>query len=223
MLFDLLENLLRKTISAPKKKLSGGPETRNGSASPIPTTKFNMGCGYNKMPGYINVDASAVCSPDIDFDLETLPWPWETSAADEVVFNHSLEHMGQNPKIFLGMMQELYRICKNGAEISINVPHPRHDSFIGDPTHVRPITPFVLQLFDKEKNDYWKKIGAANSPLAYYLGVNFKVADFQQTIAEPYRTMFDENKISFEKLDEMARELNNIVSEYRFKLRVVKP
>ena len=181
-----------------------------------------MGCGYNKIEGFVNVDASTGCSPDIVFDLETLPWPWETSVADAVVFNHSMEHMGQSPKVFLGVMTELYRICKHGAEIFINVPHPRHDHFIGDPTHVRAITPITLSLFDREQNDYWQKIGAANTPFAHYLGVNFKIVSTQLTPDEPYRTMFAENKIDTEQLEKLSRELNNVVTEYRFKLLVIK-
>ena len=94
---------------------------------------FNMGCRHNKFAGQINVDSAPACEPDVVHDLENLPWPWETSVADLVVFNHSLEHMGWNPRIFLGMMQELYRICKPGAEIYVNVPHPRHDHFLSDP------------------------------------------------------------------------------------------
>ena len=184
--------------------------------------KFNMGCGYNKIAEHINVDASVVCAPDIVLDLETLPWPWETSVADAVVFNHSMEHMGQNPRVFLGIMSELYRICKHGAEIQINVPHPRHDHFIGDPTHVRPVTPITLSLFDKEQNDYWQKIGAANTPFAHYLGVNFKIVSTQLTPDEPYRTMLSENKLGFEQMKKLSHELNNVISEYRFKLLVIK-
>ena len=184
--------------------------------------KFNMGCGNNKLAGHTNVDSSAVCSPDIVFDLETLPWPWETSVADTVVFNHSLEHMGQNPKIFLGIMSELYRICQHGAEIYINVPHPRHDHFIGDPTHVRPITPIVLSLFDKENNDRWKEARLANTPFAHYLGVNFKTVTAEVTLEEPYRTMYAENKLSAEQLSTWLGERNNVSTEYRFKLLAIK-
>ena len=184
--------------------------------------KFNMGCGHNKIEGHVNVDASAACSPDVVFDLETLPWPWEDSVADSVVFNHSLEHMGHNPKVFLGIMSELYRICKAGAEIFINVPHPRHDHFIGDPTHVRPITPIVLSLFDREKNDYWKKVGAANSPFAHYLGVNFKVVATEITPDEEYRLACAEKTMSVQQMEDLARKLNNVISEYRFKVLAVK-
>jgi hypothetical protein len=184
--------------------------------------KLNMGCGYNKIPGYVNVDASAVCQPDVLFDLETLPWPWETSAADSVVFNHSLEHMGQDPKVFLGMMKELYRICRHGAEISITVPHPRHDHFIGDPTHVRPITALLLNLFDKEQNDHWKSIGAATTPLAHYLGVNFKIVGMSSTLDEPYNTMFAEKKITPEQLNKLERDLNNVVVQVHYTLTALK-
>ena len=50
-------------------------------------------------------------------------------------------------------MKELYRICKNNSIIDIVVPHPRHDDFLSDPTHVRPITDMTLSLYDKELND----------------------------------------------------------------------
>ncbi|MBF0395018.1 MAG: hypothetical protein HQL38_20270, partial [Alphaproteobacteria bacterium] len=38
---------------------------------------------------------------------------------------------------FRAVMRELYRICRDGASITVTVPHPRHDNFIGDPTHVK--------------------------------------------------------------------------------------
>ena len=37
--------------------------------------KFNMGCGFKKLEGYVNVDKYPECSPDMQFDLEVLPWP----------------------------------------------------------------------------------------------------------------------------------------------------
>lgn len=184
--------------------------------------KFNMGCGYNKIQGCVNVDASPVCSPDIIFDLETLPWPWKTSVADSVIFNHSLEHMGQDSRVFLGIMKELYRICKDGAEIFITVPHPRHDHFLGDPTHVRPITTLMLNLFDRQQNDYWKSIGASTTPLAHYLDVNFKIVGMNSTLDEPYSTMFAEKKLTAEQVVKLERELNNVVTEVQYTLTAIK-
>lgn len=176
---------------------------------------LNMGCGHNKMEGWVNVDLFPECGPDVVCDLEALPWPWADDSVDRVLFNHSLEHLGQNARTFLGMMRELYRVCRNGATIEINVPHPRHDNFINDPTHVRVVTPQLLSLFDRRKCDEWKRIGAANSPLAHYLHVDFEVVSAQQVLAEPYATRYQDKRLTDDDLAAMARELNNVASEYR--------
>ena len=75
-----------------------------------------------------------------------------------------MEHIGQSPEIFIKILKELYRICKNQALIKISIPHPRHDNFISDPTHVRPITIFGLSLFVRDLNEKWEKNGPANTP-----------------------------------------------------------
>jgi predicted SAM-dependent methyltransferase len=89
--------------------------------------KLNLGCGHNRLQGWTNVDMFQECSPDVVVDLESLPWPWADASVERVLFNHSLEHLGQDSRTFLGMMKELYRVCQDGAEIEINVPHPRHE------------------------------------------------------------------------------------------------
>jgi len=177
--------------------------------------KLNMGCGHNKLEGWVNVDLFPECAPDVVCDLESLPWPWPDDSVDEVLFNHALEHLGQDTRTFLGMMKELYRVCRNGAEIAINVPHPRHDDFINDPTHVRVITPDMLALFDRKQCDRWQQLGAANSPLAHYLHVDFAIASAQRVLAQPYATQYADELLSDEDVEQMSRELNNIVKEYR--------
>jgi|SRR5208283_5485249 len=177
--------------------------------------KLNMGCGHNKMAGYVNVDLAPACAPDLVCDLEIFPWPWADSSIEEVVFNHSLEHMGESSRTFLAMIKELYRICRHDARITIHVPHPRHDTFLNDPTHVRPITPDLLSLFDRELNDLWMREKVANSPLAHYLNVDFHLIKLETVLTEPYATQYQDKQLSDDDVAAMIRKLNNIASEYR--------
>ncbi len=185
--------------------------------------RLNMGCGFGKRDGWVNVDISPAAEPDVVCDLEQTPWPWPDDSAEQVAFVHSLEHMGADPRVFLAIMQELYRVCAPDAVIQIIVPHPRHDNFITDPTHVRAVTPRMLELFDLEKNEQWRKVGASNTPLAFYLSVDFQVLEWRLTLAEPFRTRSAEGKISQEDLRFAVRAYNNVAEEFHILLRARKP
>ena len=114
--------------------------------------KLNLGCGSKILKGFVNLDKFEYYKPDIVHDLEKFPYPFEENSVDEILLSHVLEHIGQDPETFNLIIKELYRICKNSSLIDIRVPHPRHDDFISDPTHVRPITILGLSLYDKELN-----------------------------------------------------------------------
>lgn len=185
--------------------------------------QLNLGCGLNKRQGFVNVDKYAHAQPDVLWDLESTPWPWSNNSIHAVLFDHSLEHMGAQSTVFLGIMQELYRICKPDARIHINAPHPRHDDFICDPTHVRIITPQMFWLFSREANLNWQAKGAANTPLALYLGVDFVLEHTKLILEEPYATQLRDNRITNTELESLVRERNNVVREMHLVLRVVKP
>jgi len=102
------------------------------------------------------------------------------------------------------------------------VPHPRSDLFLADPTHVRPITPLMLEMFSRRLNLEWQKLGGANTPLALQCGVDFEIVSSIMVLDEPYLSLHRPGKISTERLQEMERTQNNIVSQIEMVLKVVK-
>ena len=182
--------------------------------------KLNLGCGENKLPGYCNVDKYG--EPDLRFDLETTPWPWPDGSVDEIVMSHSLEHMGQQAEVFIAIIKEMYRVARNGARLIVRVPHPRHDNFLNDPTHVRAITPELFALFSRKKNLEWKKQGCANSPLALCHDVDFDVVSVKYALEEPYLGDFKRGKIKSHDIDRLIRAFNNVAHEIEIIAKAIK-
>jgi hypothetical protein len=138
------------------------------------------------------------------------------------MLNHVLEHLGKDPDVFINIIKEIYRICKNGALVKINVPHPRHNNFINDPTHVRIVTPELMGLFSKNNCLYWQSVSAANSPLALYHNVDFQMVSATVTLEEKYYTQMQTGEISNSEMQDMLMHHNNIATEYRMVLSVIK-
>lgn len=206
------------------------------------TLKLNMGCGLNMLAGYVNVDM--VHTKEMDVVAETLgcelmtldlekhfpgapfmyPWPWDDNSVDEVVFNHSLEHMGRDPYDFIGIMCELYRVTKHHALIKINVPHPRHDFFLNDPTHVRPLMPETFEMFSKEKCHEWQRTGAANTPLALIHNVDFELIDVTPIPDPVFQQMVNKKRLKHdtEQLQWILHMSVNTVCEFHLVLRTIK-
>jgi hypothetical protein len=184
--------------------------------------KLNLGCGSHKLAGWVNVDKEPACAPDRIVDLESLPWPFESDSVGAVMFRHSLEHLGRTPEIYLGIFRELYRVCAPNAEVTIIAPHPRHDDFISDPTHVRAITPQGLELFSKKKNRAWAEAGLANTPLGLYLDVDFEIVRATMRPAAIWRERLKKGLVRESEFAEVVRHYNNVIREIEVVLAVRK-
>lgn len=64
--------------------------------SNTPLLKLNLGCGFKRIPGYLNVDSVPDCNPDQVVDLEKFPWPWADNSVDDVQLIHVLERLGRD-------------------------------------------------------------------------------------------------------------------------------
>lgn len=184
--------------------------------------KLNLGCGFDKRTDFIHVDSFPECSPDRLVDLEQLPWPFETVSVDTILMKHVLEHLGREPAVFLGIIKELYRICKPGATIVIHVPHYLHENYASDPTHVRAITPLTFKLLSKRLNREWITRKVGNSMLGLALDVDFDIVSCSQVYDEPWRSRLKAGQVKLEEVRAAARTYANVVREYQIVLRVVK-
>lgn len=188
----------------------------------MPGLRLNLGCGANHIDGYINVDKHG--KPDLMWDLETFPWPWESDQVQEVLMIHVLEHLGRDTEVYLAIIRELYRVCQHGAKVVIAVPHHNHQFFHDDPTHVRAITPTGLTLFSKKANQYWIDNGNSNTPLALYLDVDFEIRSTLITPGQDWFRLHPEqaNEVDIEQLVRESSIHNNLIEQYTITLEVIK-
>lgn len=184
--------------------------------------KLNLGCGGKIYDGWVNVDKYDHYPIDILHDLETFPYPFDDDSCNEILLSHVLEHLGRDTEVFNNIVKELFRVCCHDALIHIIVPHPRHDNFLSDPTHVRPINEHVIALYDKKRNLEWEAIGAANTPLGLLLDVDLRIEEATLNVENKYRKLLADDEITEDQLIEMIAERNNICSEIKLVVRVNK-
>lgn len=107
--------------------------------------KLNLGCGRFKKDGFINLDIDKEVEPDIVWDLNKFPYPFNDNEFDLIEASHVLEHLEKPFQV----MKEIYRISKDGAEIIIKVPH-----FSRGFTHPEHKCGFDVSFFYYFKEDF---------------------------------------------------------------------
>ena len=184
--------------------------------------KLNLGCGFKKREGWVNTDVESECNPDIQIDLEKFPWPFDDNSCDEILLEHVLEHVGADIDTHKMIMQELYRIAKPGAKISIIVPHPRSDSFLADPTHVRPIIGSTLEMYSKKNCKIFIEKQWATTPLAIYWNIDFELTNCKHNFMPEWLEKIRNKEIGLEQIASAIKHNNNVVDFTEFTLKVVK-
>jgi SAM-dependent methyltransferase len=110
------------------------------------STKLCLGSGHKKEPGAINVDIVADTNPDIAHDLNNRPWPLATDTFDECRAFDVIEHLED----IVATMEEIHRVCRHGAIVSITVPHFSCANAFTDPTHRHYFSWFSFNYFTGE-------------------------------------------------------------------------
>lgn len=93
--------------------------------------KLCIGSGRKKVADAVNVDLVAGTDPDIRHDLNQLPWPLPDGWFEECMAYDVIEHLED----IVAVMEEIHRVCQNGAIVRITVPHFSCANAFTDPTH----------------------------------------------------------------------------------------
>src|SRR3989338_1300391 len=112
--------------------------------------RINLGCGQMRLPGFVGIDNNPnTAAADVVHNLNIFPYPFTDSSVGEVLMNHVLEHL-ENP---IEVLIELYRICSNGAKITIKSPHFSCNWL--HPGHRSPISTMLFDYFNQGTSDFY--------------------------------------------------------------------
>lgn len=142
---------------------------------------LNLGAGKAKIEGYYNVDIVALHSTDIiadlNYPLEQLP----DNSVDAIYSRASFEHI----KNFMGLMEEIHRICKSNADIKIVVPHFSNPYYYSDPTHVQPFGLYTMHYFMDEDLQPGRKVPSYYTSARFNL-VGIRVQFYRETLLDKF-------------------------------------
>jgi len=148
--------------------------------------KLNIGCGNNILPGWVNLDISALPGVDVACDIEKLPLPFPDEYFDEILCQDVLEHVDYIP-----VLRDIHRIMKKGGALTIRVPHFTCKHNFMDPTHKKM---FSINTFNFFVKDSFEQHGRG-----YYFDFAFSSCREAKIIFEHNSIVFLFNPI-FEKL-----------------------
>jgi hypothetical protein len=185
--------------------------------------KLNLGCGFKKFKGYLNVDKSSLVKPDQTVDLNVTPWPWRDNEFTHIVAKDILEHLGETQTDFVNVIKEMYRISENGAIWEIQVPHWRCDTALDDPGHVRFITLGMMHLFNQQRVMNRIKQRESDSILAFEHDIDIEVCDTQFVYTEPWQHKIRNNEVTSDELNYALNHFNNVALSMIMLIQVHKP
>jgi SAM-dependent methyltransferase len=152
----------------------------------------DLGCGNRKFPGSIGMDIVPISTVDVVADMSR-GLPFKDDSLDGLYAYHVLEHVDD----FVGLMGEIWRVCRHGARVRVKVPHASSPFVVWkDPTHKRGLQIATFAYFDDTYFD--------GKTFAYYSPARFRIEHAKLNF-----TMTD-RKAKDEYQSRMRRMLNPI-------------
>ncbi len=185
---------------------------RPNSSNPI---VLDLGCGQKKRPGAIGIDRIALAGVEVTADLDRYPLPVADNVADEIVLSHVLEHLQD----VIGIMEEVWRICKPGGLVVIRTPHYTGRYAWLDVTHKRSFCAESFTYFGQSSYSYYTKarFEIVRQRLVYFMEKPYR--PIFSLIAKPVQALLDRHPTFVERF--LCYAIGGI-DEIQVTLRAVK-
>jgi len=133
--------------------------------------RIDIGCGPSKRDGFTGIDILPLSGVDIlrDVDRHGLPFSDGTIAA--VHSSHFLEHVRE----LVFVMNEIHRVCVDGAVVQLIVPTLLGPWAAADPTHVRLFNARSFGYFAGETPEGYAGIAGRFDLVAQQVGTEVRV------------------------------------------------
>ena len=162
--------------------------------------RLELGCGpkNKRLVNFYGLDIDADVQPDIVCDLEDGIIPLPSDTVKYIWADYLMEHLNN----VLDIMQEIWRVCVNGAIVYIGVPEYRWTGAAKDPTH--------KTQFSKDSYKYWDSRDPSVPHYGHTCQFDLMRVDirYKEGISEEFKRMED--------------FYSNIIEKLNFYLQVVK-
>lgn len=121
-----------------------------------------LGCGHSSERRFgtdrkvwkdlCRVDINPEVNPDLEWDLNDIPLPFDDNSADEIHAYNILEHLGSQGdyRFMFSQFEDFWRILKPGGLLCATVPVWNNIWALGDPGHTRIINIGTITFFSQE-------------------------------------------------------------------------
>ena len=186
---------MQERATAERLAVLSGPVGEQPDKRDLMPVYIELACGQKKLgPEWIGIDVDPVClklpGRNLVHDLFEYPWPFEDGVADEVFASHFFEHIPGKIHLATGdglsyvvvrprlqFMAEVWRICKPGALVVLQVPYGKNVRAMQDHDHAWP--PIVEETFLYFDRDWLKANRLDHGPYASHYA-HFKLEKTQR-------------------------------------------
>ena len=179
--------------------------------------KLNLGCGSEKLEGYINVDCNKELGPDLLCDFTKDGLPYANGSVEQVVLFHTIEHIQKS--FHLQLLLEIRRVlCPDGTFL------------ISYPEFTRCYENWRTN--HRGKREFWEAtiFGRQSSPSDYHVCImdtpefsytlrsaGFRILHCIPEVSEPYNTVI---KVTPDILQTYSEEVrSNVWTEKPLELK----